>query len=373
LIWTYLADSLVDTPPTYYEGKLLFGSRDGWITCLLAKTGELCWRYRVAPSSRQIMINGKLESAWPIHGSITVYKGRAYVLAGHSSFLDGGLVLHSLDPHSGKQFAVKRLSSQQIREKEFTNTPVKPELIVEGADGIYIRTQKINPEDLSLNSTSAGGPTSFFPRNNDRPVQVLCSTADFLDDDYFNRSYLTFGGQARGDLLVVDDQSIYGFRAYTRYWGQGKEGKKESPGTSHKAKGRHYVVGSGGYSLFCKKRLEFAPVKKNTRGHKESDADFVWQQTGLPRILAMTVTADSLIIAGIPDVVGEDNPWAAFDGELGGILQIRDKKTGELRQEIKLEAPPVFNGIAVTEGQLIISLKYCKVLSIKKKIKSEKL
>jgi hypothetical protein len=71
----------------------------------------------------------------------------------------------------------------------------------------------------------------------------------------------------------------------------------------------------------------------------------------------MTVTADALIVAGIPDEIGKDNPWAAFDEELGGILQVRDKKTGELRQEIKLEAPPVFDGIAVTEGQVLISLK----------------
>jgi outer membrane protein assembly factor BamB len=34
ILWTFTADGRIDSPPTYYQGMLLFGSRDGWIYCL---------------------------------------------------------------------------------------------------------------------------------------------------------------------------------------------------------------------------------------------------------------------------------------------------------------------------------------------------
>jgi outer membrane protein assembly factor BamB len=372
-IWSYMLDGLVDTPPTYYEGKLLFGDRNGWVTCLEAQSGKLAWRYRVAPSNRQVMIKGNLESPWPIHGSIVVYNERAYILAGRSTFLDGGMFLNSIDPHTGELLVSRRLDSRALETKKGSVVSTKSDLLVQGADGLYLRNIPLNSENLTLDSEGESTVSFFSPKKDGKNTPVLCSISALLDNKYSNRTYVSFGGQARADMIVADKDSIFGFRAFPLYWGSREKGNNNPGGNTHIAKNRHHTPGSGTYSLFCKKRLEFAPVKKNTRGYSELDSDFTWQQSGLPRILAMTVTADSLIIAGIPDVIGKDNPWAAFDGELGGILQIRDKKTGELRQEIKLEAPPVFNGIAVTEGQLIISLKNGKVLSIKKKIKSEKL
>ncbi len=52
-----------------------------------------------------------------------------------------------------------------------------------------------------------------------------------------------------------------------------------------------------------------------------------------------------------------NNPWAAFDGELGGKLQLRDKEDGRLRQELTLDAPPVFDGLAIGVSGIFASLK----------------
>ena len=44
---------------------------------------------------------GRVESAWPVHGSVFVREGSVCFVAGRSSFLDGGMRLFSLGPATG--------------------------------------------------------------------------------------------------------------------------------------------------------------------------------------------------------------------------------------------------------------------------------
>ncbi|MHC4072679.1 MAG: outer membrane protein assembly factor BamB family protein, partial [Planctomycetota bacterium] len=48
-IWRYVAGSRVDSPPAYYKGLVLFGSRDGWVHCVRASDGALAWRFKDLP------------------------------------------------------------------------------------------------------------------------------------------------------------------------------------------------------------------------------------------------------------------------------------------------------------------------------------
>jgi outer membrane protein assembly factor BamB len=99
--WTFTADGRIDSPPTYYKGMLLFGSRDGWLYCVRASDGELAWRSKDLPD-RLVGAMGQLESAWPISGSVLVLDDKVYAAAGRSSYLDGGIFLCCLDPATGK-------------------------------------------------------------------------------------------------------------------------------------------------------------------------------------------------------------------------------------------------------------------------------
>jgi outer membrane protein assembly factor BamB len=97
-LWSYTAGGRVDSPPTIHEGLVLFGCRDGWVYCLRAEDGELAWRFRAAPEERRVVFFDQIESAWPVPGSVLVQNGVAYVCAGRSSFLDGGVYLCGLEP-----------------------------------------------------------------------------------------------------------------------------------------------------------------------------------------------------------------------------------------------------------------------------------
>ena len=74
-LWRYTTDARVDSPPTIYQGRVLFGSTDGHVYCLRAADGALLWRFRAAPGVTQIGFRYHLESAWPSHGSALVRYG----------------------------------------------------------------------------------------------------------------------------------------------------------------------------------------------------------------------------------------------------------------------------------------------------------
>ncbi len=91
----------IDSSPTLLAGRpgdedpalCVFGSDDGFVTCLQADDGALAWRFRAAPEDRWIQDRGRLRSAWPVHGSVLFQDGLLYVSAGRSSYLDGGIFL----------------------------------------------------------------------------------------------------------------------------------------------------------------------------------------------------------------------------------------------------------------------------------------
>ncbi len=81
----------------------------------------------------------------------------------------------------------------------------------------------------------------------------------------------------------------------------------------------------------------------------------------------MVLTADKLIVAGLPDLVQKSesglsfsNPaegLAAMAGERGGSLAMISTDDGTKLREIKLESPPVFDGMSAADGKVFISLR----------------
>ncbi|MFO7901371.1 MAG: PQQ-binding-like beta-propeller repeat protein [Pirellulaceae bacterium] len=100
--WSYLAGGGLDTPPTVWDGRVIFGGRDGWVYCLRLSDGALIWRFHAAPTNRLVVAHGSLESAWPLNGSVLVRDGKVYAVAGRSSFLDGGLMAYCLDASTAR-------------------------------------------------------------------------------------------------------------------------------------------------------------------------------------------------------------------------------------------------------------------------------
>ncbi len=80
--WRVFAEAPVRLAPTYYHGRILFGSDDGCVYCVSAGDGSLMWKNRLVQSDRQIVGNGRVMSVWPVRSGVLVDDGKAFFCAG---------------------------------------------------------------------------------------------------------------------------------------------------------------------------------------------------------------------------------------------------------------------------------------------------
>ena len=92
-----------------------------------------------------------------------------------------------------------------------------------------------------------------------------------------------------------------------------------------------------------------APKRRN-QGAKPQ-----WEKQLGIRVTAMVRAADTIFVAGSPDVVDPDDPHGAWEGRSGGLLAAFAAGDGEKLAEYKLASPPVWDGMAVARGRLYIS------------------
>src|SRR6056297_3254758 len=64
--WLFFANAPVRFAPTHADGKLFFGSDDGYFYCLNAEDGSIAWKFNAAPTDRMAVGNEKLVSVWPV-------------------------------------------------------------------------------------------------------------------------------------------------------------------------------------------------------------------------------------------------------------------------------------------------------------------
>jgi len=334
-LWSYTAGGRVDTPPTVHRGLALFGSADGWVYCLRIADGKLAWRRRAAPDDLRLVCRGRLESPWPVHGSVLVQDNVAYLAAGRSSFLDGGITVCALDPETGKLLRQKRLYSPDPNTGDMADCRLPydmppdalgalPDVLVGDGRNVFMRHLKFDPVDLAYSSAAepAGRKNRrFFPAVG----RHLMSVAGLLDDSWFNQTYWTVDGKAQSKLLVFDAKVAYGVKPF--------------PGGARHSRAI-FRPGEKGYSLVASERPN----------HTKR-----WSVNVPVRIMAMVVAGPTLFAAGSPDVVVPGDPWAAVDGRKGASLWSISTADGRTLARYPLADPPVFDGMAAANGRLYVS------------------
>ena len=348
--WSAAAGGNVNTPPTAFGPLVLFGSADGVVHCLRAVDGRAVWRFRAAPAERRIVAYGRLESAWPVHGSVLMADGAACAVAGRSSFLDGGLHAYQLDPATGKLLARRKVFTPHDMpvnggRNQAAFTGAKSDILVAAPEGVYLRQM------LLFAKKGANPPAiSYHVR----------TTAGFLDESWFNRTSFFLGREPCGDYLIANATRAYGVRAFS----------KMEPNMAF------FTPGGKGYELYCgdlANRPEPAAAKKRRKPRKPrtvkptgrpspgpgtrfaKPSPRLWQVHVPIRVIAMTRAGKTLLAAGTPDVLDKNDPYAAHRGARGGLLRAIDADSGRTLAEYKLSAPPVYDGLAAAGGKLYIA------------------
>ena len=244
-LWHYSAGGRVDSPPTIYEGRVLFGAADGYVYCLRAADGVLMWRFCAAPLDRRLVAFDQVESVWPVPGSVLVQEGVLYCVAGRSMFLDGGLHLWRLEAQTG---AIRSQTVLDDREAatgknlqdfvSWLNMPVAlPDVLSSDGRLVYMRSQPFHLDGTRLPlekmPAAADADQGAPPATQDPEHAHLFSPTGFLDDDVWHRSYWMYGSRfvsgwcgyylagkvaPAGNILVFDDAQVYGFGRKPQYW-----------------------------------------------------------------------------------------------------------------------------------------------------------
>jgi len=358
-VWSYTAGARVDSPPTYYKGRLLFGSRDGWVYCLRASDGVPAWRFRDLPD-RKICAYGQVESAWPVCGSILVTEDAsskqavAYFAAGRNSFLDGGIFLYGLDPKTGRVIHRRRMYGPYGAD----GFPVIMSKISSGSglDGfkgdIFLTDGKL----LYLRQQAFQFDLTPLKPEDPRPPHLIPS-AGFLETVPHHRTFWTIdttirydiaaGAQAvRGDILIMDGKKFYEVRGYTP--------NRISP-FDPRANG--YTLFAGVYSRATKTVSERRGKKKPRTTKVQSVAEQRWSSHIPLTGKAMALAGNTVFVAGTPVAFPDGDLAKAYEGRMGGVVWATDASTGEKVAECKLDAPPVWDSLAAANGCVFVSLQ----------------
>ena len=363
--WSYTAGGRIDSSPTLYKGLVIFGSSDGCVTCLDQRDGELVWRFHAAPEEHLIVNHGRLESSWPVHGSVLLQNDELVFTAGRSSHLDGGIYLYRLDPLTGKMLACSVVSHLDPVTGKQTGKEVRGSFDSEGtiSDILSADDKSIFLKHMCFDSSG-----KEVPGENTQPH--LFSATGLLGEEWFIRTYWLYGtntgaGYFRwanmtsgdstkvpaGRIMSFDDQRIYGY------------GRVQHSGawTGHRG---------DSYHLFCSVKVYETPSRPaakrgSPKAKKSASKTFIWSQTSPWIIRSMVLTADKLIVAGPPNLARKDesgrsfsNPQeglAALAGQRGGRLAMISLDDGTTIREINLDSPPVFDGMAAAGGRLYVS------------------
>jgi len=394
--WSFTAGGRVDSPPTIWQGRVLFGSADGHVYCLRVADGRLAWRFRAAPEDRQLGAMEQLESVWPVHGSVLVENGTLYCVAGRSMFLDGGLRMLRLDPASGRKISETILDDRDpatgdslLSHVSGLNMPVAlPDVL--SSDGRYVYMRSL-PFDMEGKRKFV----AYVDVNQQQGDDVhLFSPTGFLDDTMWHRTYFVYGrawasgaggyyqaGQVApaGRLLVFDDSRAYGFGRLWQYyrWTTPMEFHlfamdKQPEIVNTRREGPRPDAESG------KTRKE--AKKEGNPPLPRSRVESIWSGVVAVQVSAMLLADRTLFVAGPPDVVDEERAarvlddaeiqtrlaeqGAAFEGRRGGILLAVSADDAKKLAAYRIGSMPVFDGMVTAGGRLYLATSEGKVLCI---------
>lgn len=81
-LWTFFSGGPIRLAPTVSEGRVYFGSDDGYAYCVEAANGRLVWKLRAGPLDEWLLARGEMVSRWPVRTGVLVDRGVAYFGAG---------------------------------------------------------------------------------------------------------------------------------------------------------------------------------------------------------------------------------------------------------------------------------------------------
>ena len=395
--WAFTAGGRVDSPPTIWQGRALFGCADGYVYCLRAADGALAWRFRAAPMDLRMGAFEQLESVWPVPGSVLIREGVLWCVAGRSMFVDGGLRLVRLNPKTGDLVAEDILDDRvpgsdknlQVVMKGLNMAVALPDVLSYDGKYVYMRSQRF---DQDGKRQEIEVPNLDARQQKGESAHLFCPTG-FLDDIWWHRSYWVFGrvwksgaggyhqagrNAPSGRPMVFDDTQVYSYGRKPQYyrWTTPMEYMLFASAKQPE------ILRTKPEAAPKKRAAKKAPRKKGGLGSRPMTRFATHWTQDVPVLARAMVLADrTLFFAGPPDLVDEEASLRAFDqsatqkllarqaaalGGAEGALLWAVSTDGKKLAERKLDVAPVFDGMAAARGRLYMATVDGKIICFAK-------
>lgn len=114
--WAYTTGGPVRLAPTWADGKLYFGSDDGFARCVSAESGELVWQMSPSEGNLPVLNNGRFVSFQPCRTGVVVADGTAWFACAMLPWKDSWIC--AVDSATGKVSSddhfIRRLQQRTI-------------------------------------------------------------------------------------------------------------------------------------------------------------------------------------------------------------------------------------------------------------------
>jgi len=321
----------------------------------MADDGTMAWRRRLAPTEEKIVNDGRIESVWPVHGSVTYHNGLIYAVAGRNMFVDGGLTMAAFDPLTGEP-KHSTTHSLEGRTSGMNAVPAKTDILSASGEKLFMRSLAYDGKCERI----------------DERTRHVFSVNGYLNDSWFHRSFWTYapswsggcGGfgstgnsNHSGRIMAADDSDLYAFGRARYGWGstftyqlyktplvtaapapvpapakrKGK-GKKKRPG----GRGKSPRTWSVDISILAHSIIKAGDKLLVMGPERLYDENEIVQQ--LP---------DPAVCAKIADQAEKWNRNAD--------LLVIDTADGSVLRRLRFDFAPVWDGVAVAEKSVFVS------------------
>lgn len=332
--WRFLCGAGVRVTPAYGHGRVLFGSDDGWVYCLEAKTGRLAWRFRAAPEERYVNGEGQIISTWPSTAGVVLDGGTAYAAGGLLSY--DGAYLYALDVQSGKIVWAKQIGS----EERLDGAP-------EGTLALAGDTLIVPVFSLKLNSAFRKADGERIPWYTRGGFYWTVGSEAVADGDVF-----FYGGPRRGNDDWRGGHSAFTLMDMKNGWTYGKNPKGPGaigPVDVAPVLGKQVILG---HDTGLDRKI-YCDTLQSDHSDKARDDAKLWSLPLWPdkeqKTSALVLAGDMALAAGTTEVV-------AFEAKKDGKELTRGKLPGKiLRNSLAVASGDVF---AVTEDGSVCCLRH---------------
>jgi len=359
MVWRFTAGARVDSSPTLYQGLCLFGAHDGYAYALDSRTGQLRWKARLAPNDERMMSYGKVESPWPVVGSVLASDGMVYTSAGRTQGSDGGIVVRALSPQTGAVAWSKALPAsgnvQALRRND---------LLFRTADALQLMITRLDPATGEIRPN----PTRAVHEHQDKVANTARRLAQLKDQ----LKAATAANPKLQEQVTAVEAELKGLRdnppagEIAPFVGAGSRGREGYVDWNWPRLGNRLFVqmnyGNLGGTLLswdaaavCRmtddRQVSLYAASKigNVGGKAPGAPDWSAALPPTHQVTALVLCRDGVVAAG--GVYAADPATPAQ-----GFVTVLSRDTGRPVVEQLFPAPVVYNGIAVLDRKVCVAL-----------------